>query len=202
MKQVEKKCLLCEAPGFSRNLCQRCYMSERWRGTLDNFKLILTPVSLETRIKKTPTCWLWTGDRTTWGYGVITTGRGPTRRRTNAHRYAYKLLVGKIPPGKVVMHTCDTPACVNPKHLRLGTIGDNNRDTAIKRRHNFGLAHWNGKLSDEQVAAIRADARKQVVIAGEYGVSQSHISCIKGGTHRTWHTKPSEVSVERKLRKK
>lgn len=36
--------------------------------------------------------------------------------------------------GLVVMHSCDTPACIEPKHLKLGTVADNNRDMAQKGR--------------------------------------------------------------------
>src|SRR3990167_339378 len=155
----------CSAPAFSRNLCKLCYAWAHRNKLLDKYPRILTPVSIETRVKKTPTCWLWIGDKTTWGYGCVTTGRGPNRHRTQAHRYVYSLLVGRIPKGKCVLHTCDNPPCVNPKHLKLGTIADNNRDTKIRRRHNFGLEHWNGRLSDKQVAEIRTSKFSQTVIA-------------------------------------
>ncbi len=179
MKQHEKKCLLCPSPAFSRNLCKLCYMSELRLGRLARYKRILTPVSIENRVKKTPTCWLWTGDKTTFGYGCVTTGKGETRRRTQAHRYVYELLVGKIPPGKIIMHSCDNPPCVNPAHLRVGTVAENQTDMQAKRRSPRGLRHWNGKLSNAQVRAIRISSDAQAVLAKRYGVDQSHICNIR-----------------------
>ena len=179
MKQSQKKCVLCPSKAFSRNLCKLCYMKERREGRLDKYKRVLTPVSLETRIEVMGACWFWTGDRNTFGYGVVTTGRGKTRRRAQAHRYVYEKLVGPIPSGMIVMHKCDNPVCVKPAHLKLGTIAENNADTGNKRRHHYGLDHWNGRLSEADVVAIRASDAPQMVLAKKYGVHQSHISKLK-----------------------
>ncbi len=58
-------------------------------------------------------CWQWTGHLTQSGYGSIYFNR----KATPVHRFAYELLVGKIPDGLVIDHLCRNRGCVNPAHL-------------------------------------------------------------------------------------
>lgn len=85
-------------------------------------------------------CQLWTGSTTSRsvgkGYGVIKV----SGRMCLAHRISYSANVGAIPEGMLVCHKCDTPACVNPDHLFVGTHSDNNRDTVKKGRSPFTRA--------------------------------------------------------------
>lgn len=39
-----------------------------------------------------------------------------------------------LTPDDVIMHTCDNRICINPLHLKKGTIQTNNFDRARKRR--------------------------------------------------------------------
>jgi hypothetical protein len=78
-------------------------------------------------------CWLWTGAKNPFGYGNIGGERG-VPKNINTHRAAYELYVGPIPPGMVVMHSCDRPACFNPAHLSVGTPRDNTQDMIRKGR--------------------------------------------------------------------
>lgn len=77
-------------------------------------------------------CWLWTARKGTHGYGMISS---PGHGMLFAHRVCFAIHNGPIPSGLVVLHSCDTPACVNPAHLRLGTQGDNLRDMSAKGRN-------------------------------------------------------------------
>jgi HNH endonuclease len=94
-------------------------------------------------VRKTEGCWLWTGP---------TNGRyGRVGRRTYAHRVSYELEHGPIPDGLFVMHNCDTPLCVRPDHLRVGTAKENTQDAVAKRRMATGERHGT-KTHPETVA--------------------------------------------------
>lgn len=136
------------------------------------------------RVRKTPTCWVWTGYRNALGYGVI---RG-SHETLLAHRVSYSLHVG--PPGNLrVCHKCDNPSCVRPDHLFLGTDLDNTRDMIAKGRMRKarGEGHADAKLTDAAVREIRAAAatygyRKR--LAAKYGVSVKSIHHVRNG--KTW----------------
>lgn len=75
-------------------------------------------------------CWLWQAGKFTAGYGAFQVDG----KICYAHRIAYELQHGEIPKGAHLLHTCDTPACVNPDHLNPGTQKDNIQDAARKGR--------------------------------------------------------------------
>jgi hypothetical protein len=71
------------------------------------------------RLDTTGECWLWQGGQSD-NYGIVqytTIYPYPI----GAHRAAYALLVGPIPQGQHVHHTCDQKLCCNPDHLELLT---------------------------------------------------------------------------------
>lgn len=82
-------------------------------------------------------CWLWDGPCDycgVKGYEVLKPFITAFGRRWIASRFSWFLFHGDIPDGMKVCHKCDTPMCVNPDHLFLGTQKDNMRDCSIKGR--------------------------------------------------------------------
>ena len=91
--------------------------------------------------------------------------------------------------GSIIMHRCDTPACVNPEHLLVGTCQDNTSDMFAKGRQNKaqGAAHGLAKLTKEQALAIKQSFGKtDKQVAALYGVSKQTVSRIKTG--KNWRT--------------
>lgn len=78
-------------------------------------------------------CWLWTASLCRDGYGNFYDGK----RVIGAHRFSWQTYKGEIPEGLHILHKCDTPACVNPDHLSLGTHRDNMNDSLLKGRNFF-----------------------------------------------------------------
>jgi len=113
------------------------------------------------------------------GYGMFKIKNKSGR----AHRVAWQIYRGEIPAGLHVLHRCDTPSCVNPQHLFLGTNGDNVRDAVAKHGRKVpmlkGEQHPFARLTESQVHEIREIGDSQRGIAARYGISQSHVSGIK-----------------------
>lgn len=124
-------------------------------------------------------CWPWKKAKVTDGYGTIAYRKNDIYA---THRLAYIIANGEIPAGLWVLHSCDNPACCNPKHLFAGTSADNIKDRIAKRR-------GGEKLTTAQVVEIRNDKRKQRIIAETHGISQSLVSRIKSKSrHGIWQT--------------
>jgi len=93
-------------------------------------------------IRSAGECWLWTACLDDKGYGMFKLGGWMQK----AHRVSWVFANGDT-HGLGVLHRCDTPACVNPDHLFLGTHSDNMKDCATKRR-----LHWPSREADGRYA--------------------------------------------------
>lgn len=117
-------------------------------------------------------CLLWTGAvKGKDGYGLTSWEGGDL-----AHRAAYTLAYGSIPTGALVCHRCDVPNCIEPTHLFLGSVADNNRDREKKGRGWVprGEQHYRARLTEDDVRAIRqayADGETIKSLAGRYDYS-------------------------------
>jgi hypothetical protein len=86
---------------------------------------------LAARTERTDGCWFYRGPFDDRGRGLLWLADG---RPVTAHRAAYYIAHGEIPDRMCVCHSCDTPRCVNPAHLWLGTQADNLADMRRKKR--------------------------------------------------------------------
>ena len=127
-------------------------------------------------------CWIWTAKLNPAKYG----GHGQVRvgqTMVGAHRIAWVLTHGPIPPKLNVLHRCNVAACVRPDHLYLGTQRENTRDAIANGTYHrwVGAAHPRAKLTDDDVRAIRsrhANGVKYRDLATEYGVTYGLIGHI------------------------
>ena len=136
-------------------------------------------------------CWEWRASTTRQGYGRI----HHNRKAMLAHRVSWLLHYGEIPTthdyhGTCVLHNCDNPPCVNPRHLFLGTQADNLTDMTDKGRRGqpnppppIGEKNGNSKLTESDVLLIRryltVGKWKQKTIAKLFGVCKATITGIK-----------------------
>ena len=128
-------------------------------------------------------CHVWIGSRKRTKYG-LSYGFFFLDKLTTAHRASWILHVGPIPKGACVLHRCDNPACVNPKHLFLGTNADNSKDMTAKKRQAAGERHGNSRLTVEAVKEIRRSKENRRVLAEKFGVTPINVDHIRA--RRYW----------------
>jgi hypothetical protein len=120
-------------------------------------------------------CWLWAGDLRSNGYGQFKV----SGRSKRAHRVAYEIYKGTIPPGMHILHKCDVPVCVNPDHLSVGSNRDNVEDCRAKGRHVHGVKHGCAKIDEDAVRDIRMGNLPRAEYAKMYGISLSQVDKIQ-----------------------
>lgn len=134
-------------------------------------------------------CILWSKSKDRDGYGQIVSNG----KHLKAHRLAYaqanNLSYDDL-KGQIVRHKCDTPSCINPEHLELGSHQDNMDDRRKRGRTARGVKHGRAVLTDEDVANIRKEYVKRSsthgcpALALKYNV---HLSTIhKIVNHLRW----------------
>ena len=102
-------------------------------------------------------CWLWAGSTNSGGYGVY---RGDLAHRLS---WSYDHDRRPVPKGKMVLHSCDNPRCVNPRHLRVGDARDNFHDMRSRGREAPGWQKWaNAKQRSRKRNARIAEVRKEL----------------------------------------
>jgi hypothetical protein len=153
----------------------QCWINRKHKSALARFW---------SNVQKDDGCWLWQAG-TSRGYGFLNI----LGKNVYAHRMSYEIHKGEIPTGMCVLHKCDTPACVNPEHLLIGTHQDNMTDRSKKGRtaQNFGVGeqHYCSKLMNRDIPVIRDMCRTHthVSVAQQFNVTRQVVdSIIKGET--------------------
>ena len=181
----------CERSAVSRSYCDKHYRRLLKRGDVNDFgsRKKEDGNDIERFHKKYEIvesgCWIWTA-------GVRLNGKGVPYPRhwadggksTGAHRFSFELACGPIPKLMCVCHKCDTPLCVNPEHLFIGTHQDNMNDMVYKKRSFTGRGESKkglAKLTNQQAEQVREMKVSQTKIAAIFNVSQTTISRIRRG---------------------
>lgn len=142
----------------------------------------VTDVLINTHFTETG-CMEWKGAVNKDGYAACN-AYGLFRSQA-LHREVHRLCNGESP--KVVMHTCDNPKCINPKHLVSGTPATNLRDKLIKGRQAKGEKNGRAKLNTAKVLALREMQKTQGATYKElsdyFGVSVSTVGRVLSGTN-------------------
>lgn len=139
-------------------------------------------------VNRSAGCWIWENSYGSNGYGQFAFNGRPYA----ASRVAYVLFNGIIPDNLHVLHRCDSPPCVNPAHLFLGTHVDNMADMKAKGRCGpgpgvralKGEARPNVKLTEAKVREIRklrAEGLKERQIAEIMQTTRSNIASVLQG---------------------
>lgn len=126
------------------------------------------------KVQKNDGCWLWTSN-VTRGYGQFSF----LGRPVYAHRFAWELTHGPIPEGLRVCHHCDTPLCVRPEHLFLGTQQENLADARRKGRLDESLPRG---LSWDAYRDIVLTTQRGVDLARKWGITEVTVSRIRSGS--------------------
>lgn len=137
-------------------------------------------------------CVEWPWAKKAGGYGKVNDLSGRPARYLYVHRVSCEYVHGPAPSDKpMALHSCDNPACFNPKHLRWGDHKSNVFDAVSRGRNSKppnskgggeGEANYGHKLCNEDVLAIRDSyipgATSYNSLAKQFGVNHTMIRKI------------------------
>jgi hypothetical protein len=143
-------------------------------------------------------CWEFlkaTRKRPRGNYGVVSMINPVTGRRgtINAQRVAFYLVHGYMPV--IGRHDCDNPPCCRPRHIRDGTIAENNRDKAIRRRV-LGIGGQDALSPDlvKQARTLYRDGTSAPKIAALLERKLDTVQLALSGKSWAWITDPPPIA--------
>lgn len=147
-------------------------------------------------------CWEWTGARDGNGYGNLFDGE----KMQKAHRLSHAIFIGPIPEKMLVMHSCDNPPCVNPKHLKAATYSENMQDASLKNRWTAisffrnPETHSHAKLDWDKVMKMRKMYASKFYTCAELGREFSVSSATARAIvlNKTWRWKDKKDWFKKK----
>ena len=107
----------------------------RWRDPKDIWDFV--------QVGQPTECWLWTGYVQKTGYAQYAA--------EPAHRVAWEVCNGPIPPGMTIDHLCFVPLCMNPSHMEVVTLAENVRRMNMLYRGRCRKGHIIDGLEDVYV---------------------------------------------------
>lgn len=148
----------------------------RIRKSIDRFFSYLI---IETEVQ----CYGWRGSFKNNGSGQRYTQLEFLKKKHTGHRLSFRLFRGKIPEGLFVLHECDNPGCVNPKHLKLGDHNENMADVRNRKRAQSGENHWTRRVPDAVSKGENHYTKKRpwLILRGK----ERAASCVRGDEHWT-----------------
>lgn len=182
------------APACGAGGCGFEFHQSPKRSNMDYYKKYFSIVEKEIDkriwrfVNKTDTCWIWTGFKNGWGYGLLRFRIGPRDKNKRKHLFVHRFMLmlfsnASFTHGYEVLHSCDNPSCVNPDHLSIGSHIDNMND--MKKKGRSAKSIGNHKINFFVAEQIRHDHSKNKLsyskLTMKYGLSKSTISYIING---------------------
>jgi hypothetical protein len=136
-------------------------------------------------------CWPWQGDTDRNGYGVFV-WHG---KKLGAHESALSFTTGEVRLDKLdTCHSCDTPPCCNPAHLRFDT-----RSANVQEMFARGRGRRARKVTNEDVVLMRerrAAGARQRDLAEQFNITDGQVSMIVRGIR--WPDAGGPIERERR----
>ena len=109
------------------------------------------------KVDKSGDCWTWQAATDRYGYGRIWLNG----KQVFAHRFAYALAYGECANNLVIDHMCHNILCVNPSHLQLVTVQQNDENRGARKDSKSGIrgVFWNTNRNKWGVTAAAKGKR-------------------------------------------